>query len=195
MIVDEAGAERSSFSEVESIVEEATVERTSWGEEHSVVERTSLGEEEDSVDVESTGEGADTVFEAKSPESREWEDLGQEGKTEAVDEAGWEVHGEDDHGPGRDFDISTPIESEKGIDKTVDDIIGLLGGQEEEESIESALVTPSLLRIKRPSLCVNCKKIIKKGLSGLKCPQCSKVMHMECGKGKGKCPECGTGFK
>jgi len=178
--------EGDGWDSVETIDDDPMKESASWadaGTEESVVAGTAQH------DVE-------TVFEARSHEGGGWEAAQSADETETVEGEGWEVEREVDKGPGRDFDISAQEDkSDAGIDKTVDDIIGLLGGQEEEESIESALLTPSLLRIKRPSLCVNCKKIIKKGLSGLRCPNCSKVMHMECGKGIGKCPECGAGFK
>jgi len=219
-IIEEPAEERGSWSDAETIVEEPAEERGSWsdaetiageqsegsgfwGEEETIVEEPTVeraswagAEAEGSVEAESARDDAEPVFEGGSSEGGGWGDAVSEVQTDTVVGADWEVERARDQESGRDLDISIPEDrSGVAIDKTVGDIIGLLGGQEEGESIESELVTPSLLRINRPSLCVSCKKIIKKGLSGLKCPKCSKVMHMACGKGIGKCPECGTGFK
>ena len=159
--------------EEQADVTEDEVIDAEWGKETSVGTHEwgvepSWGDDDETDDIQ---EGTDARWEDET------DDL-VDAVIEGVDEGEKEVR----------------AETETGIDRTVDDIIGLLGGQEKEDGSEVPVVNPSLLRITKPTLCVGCKRIIKKNLSGLRCPNCSKVLHMECGKGREECPECGARF-
>ena len=150
---------------------------------------------------EAESENGDTEI---SSESTTWEEAGSEPEDTDISSKSttWDDDEPETDRTEPDFEMSLEpgdmqaeqAEEEMGIDRTVGDIIGLLG-EKGKKGRKTKGVAPSVIRIKRSSLCVGCNRIIKKNLSVMKCPKCSKHMHMECGKNSQECPNCGAVFK
>ena len=190
---------------------EAVIVDDSYGETEDEMEDIIIIDLEEDLEVEKRGEmgsgKAEWDEDAHTESGEGTGEIGDSGNVEATEGAAvddGEVFDEQDHGNGStewsDDDVvefnedEDDLRSEKGINRAVDDILGILGSRETAEMEQRPLVTPSLLRVRKSSLCVGCKKIIKANESGLQCPNCDKLLHVNCGKESRGCPECGARF-
>ncbi len=70
----------------------------------------------------------------------------------------------------------------------------IIGDLDSKADVSGKTAVPNLELPGSPSLCVSCNGIIKKDERALRCPNCSKYIHPNCGDGLDSCPECGIGL-